>query len=456
MARLIGGGKEGASGAVLMAISANRCPIAVVTSPNPPTGLQNDGDALFGDAAQQLASRRYRRCFGAGLSCAQIAPPYRPRARRRNKYFQHWQIAFPGVWQNWTSAEPDGGFDAVIGNPPWDRMKMQEVEWFAARAPKVAHQARAADRKRLIAKMKAAGDPLIGQYERASTLANTAMERARKGGDYPLLSRGDINIYALFVERAQALLKPDGIAGLLTPSGIASDFGASAFFRKVATSGRVQCLFDFENRRGEGREPFFPDIDSRFKFCTFVCGGPKRSVSATECAFFLRDPPSLVPDEDRFALRAADFSLVNPNTGTAPIFRTRRDADLTTSIYRRLPVLVDRSNGAERAWPLRYMTMFHMTNDSELFWTSERLEKEGAYPSNLGHWRKGEREWLPLYEGKMIDFFDHRFAEVEIDEERLFRPGQPSTIDLASKENPDFTLPGHYFVERSQILADSI
>jgi hypothetical protein len=144
------------------------------------------------------------------------------------------------------------------------------------------------------------------------------------------------------------LIKPDGIAGLLTPSGIASDFGASAFFRKVATSGRVQCLFDFENRRGEGRAPYFPDIDSRFKFCVFVCGSSKRQAGATDCAFFLRDPPNQVPADHRFVLTGSDFSLVNPNTGTAPIFRTRRDADLVTAIYRRLPVLVQHLTGGEK------------------------------------------------------------------------------------------------------------
>jgi hypothetical protein len=422
-------------------------PIAAgLAPPNPPAGVENGEAALFGDAAQQLA------LAGTGVASVQdylalkglLAKAHALAGEQR---FLHWQIAFPGVWKNWTSTEPEGGFDAVIGNPPWDRMKMQEVEWFAARAPEVARQARAADRKRLIQQMKATGDPLITQYERASSLAEIAMDRAR-AGDYPLLSRGDINIYSLFVERAQALIKPDGIAGLLTPSGIASDLGASAFFRKVATSGRVQCLFDFENRRGEGRQPFFPDIDSRFKFCTFVCGGPKRCITGTECAFFLHDPPEFVPDERRFVLGTADFSLVNPNTGTAPIFRTKREAKLTTAMYRRLPVLMDRSNGTEKwAWPVRYMTMFHMTNDSHLFWTRERLEQEGAYPSHLGRWRKGEREWVPLYEGKMVQAFDHRAADVVVNLENVHRPSQPEPLTDQDHSDPARLAVPQYWVE---------
>jgi hypothetical protein len=427
-------------------------PIAAgLTPPNPPAGAENGESGLFGDAARQLA------LAGTGVASAQdylalkalLQKAYSLAAEQK---FLHWQIAFPGVWRNWTGADLDGGFDAVIGNPPWDRMKMQEVEWFAARAPGVAHQARAADRKRMIATMKAAGDPLITLYERAAEIADTAMQRARKSGDYPLLSRGDINIYSLFVERAQELIKADGIAGLLTPSGIASDLGASTFFRKVATCGRVQCLFDFENRRGDRREPFFPDIDSRFKFCTFVCGGPGRKVPKTECAFFLRDPPEFVSDENQFALTAADFTLVNPNTGTAPIFRSKRDAELTTAIYRRLPVLVDRSEGTEKkVWPVRYLRMFDMTNDSHLFWSRERLEKEGAYPSNLGHWRKRDRQWVPLYEGKMVQAFDHRAADVVIHPDNLHRPAQPEPIDEAGHSDPGRTANPLYWVEENQV-----
>ena len=84
-------------------------------------------------------------------------------------------------------------------------------------------------------------------------------------------------------------------------------------------------------------------------------------------AFFLQDVSELDDPERCFPLTAADFDRVNPNTGTAPIFLTRRDAELTTAIHGRLPVLVDRSSGGEvKAWPVKYTRMFDMANDSGL------------------------------------------------------------------------------------------
>jgi hypothetical protein len=146
--------------------------------------------------------------------------------------FLHWQVAFPGVWQNWESLGPHGGFDAVIGNPPWDRIKLQEVEWFAARRPEIAHATRADERRRMIESLKHRNDRLHGDYEAAKDQAEQMADVARRCGNYPLLSGGEINLYALFVERAHALVKPTGMVGLLVPSGLASDLGASRFFRE--------------------------------------------------------------------------------------------------------------------------------------------------------------------------------------------------------------------------------
>ena len=166
-----------------------------------------------------------------------------------------------------------------------------------------------------------------------------------------------MNLYSLFVERAMTLAKRTGMVGLLTPSGIASDKTAAAeFFKGVATGGRLKALYDFENRRTRyNAPPYFPDVDSRFKFCAFVAS-PSPLEGDAQCAFFLQDLSELDDPERCFPLTAADFARVNPNTGTAPIFRSRRDADLTTAIYRRLPVLVDRSSGeAVKAWPVKYV-----------------------------------------------------------------------------------------------------
>ena len=321
------------------------------------------------------------------------------RERMGDERYLHWELAFPGVWPDWEAeGERRGGFDAVIGNPPWDRVKLQQVEWFALRRPEIANAQRASDRKAMISALEHSGDPLAGDFRRADARAKRAAEVARKGGDYPLLSAGDINIYSLFVERAMSLVKPDGVVGLLVPSGVASDKTAARFFRSVAAHGRLRALYDFENKK-----VFFPAVHASFKFCVFVAG---RSAAdrAARCAVYLHSLSELDDPERCLELTPDDFRRVNPNTGTAPVFRSRRDKEITTEIYRRLPVLVDRSSGKPvRAWPVQYSTMFHMTNDSHRFRTRVELEdEEGAWHMGGNVYDSPSGRFLPLYEGKMV------------------------------------------------------
>ena len=340
--------------------------------------------------------------------------------------FLHWEVAFPGVWHNWQQSSPEGGFDAVIGNPPWDRIKSQEVEWFATRKPAIALAPTAAARSAGIQRLRSTDTNLGAEFDAAKARSESLSHMVQSYGDYPLLGGGDINLYSLFVERAMALVKPGGIVGLLVPSGIASDKTAAPFFRSLATQGRLRALYDFENRRTRYNAPhFFPDVDGRFKFCAFVAG-PSPSDNPAQCAFFLQDISELSDANRCFPLAAEDFATVNPNTGTAPIFRSRRDAELTTTIYKRLPVLVDRSSGEEvKAWPVKYSTMFHMTSDSSLFRTQEELkEREGAYSIGNKRFNSPSGEWVPLYEGKMVQAFDHRAASVLVNPNNLSRPAQ--------------------------------
>ncbi len=354
--------------------------------------------------------------------------------------FLHWEVAFPGVWHRWQESRPQGGFDAIIGNPPWDRIKLQEVEWFATRAPELAHEPTAAKRRKGIQRLRDRGAPLAAEFDAAKSQSESLSQMVRSGGDYPLLGGGDINLYSLFVERAMSLIKPDGFVGLLTPSGIYADKTAAKFFKSVSTSGRVGGVFDFENKK-----IFFKDIHASFKFCALILGGKKRRFRKTECAFFLHDTKTIA-DEDRcFQLTSADFSRVNPNTGTAPVFRSRRDAEITRRIYEQHPVLVDRSGGGEcKVWPVKYTRMFDMTNDSHLFRTAGQLDAEGFYPVEGNRWKKGEELYLPLYEGKMVQAFNHRAASIVINPENLNRPAQPREATDEEHANPNW-LPEHQY-----------
>jgi hypothetical protein len=367
-------------------------------------------------------------------------------ARREN--FFHWWTTFPTVWD----AQGQGGFDAVIGNPPWDRIKLQEVEWFAERDRDIAAQPRAADRKRLIAALEKKQAPLWNDYQNAAARAETNARVLGKGtwgsDDYPLRGGGDLTLYSLFVERAQTLSRDDGLVALITPSGIAADKGAAAFFQSIATTRRLGALFDFENKK-----IFFPDVHASFKFCALVFGGPQRVFESTRCAFYLHSLKELNSGKNVLQLSARDFSRVNPNIGAAPIFRTRRDADITLRLYHRHPVLVKHGACADaRIWPVKYVTLFHMTNDSGLFLKAEELRRRGWKRASLNRWTGSNgKQAVPLYVGRMIWHYDHRAASVGVNEENLKVATLSNRTDDALKRDPAYAPAPQYWVDADSI-----
>jgi hypothetical protein len=116
--------------------------------------------------------------------------------------------------------------------------------------------------------------------------------------------------------------------------------------------------------------------------------------------------------------------------------------------YRRLPILVDRSGGSVvRAWPVRYVRMFDVTNDSHLFRTRRELEeREGAYPIGGNRFRSAAGDWVPLYEGKMIWHFDHRAASVLVNTSNQHRPAYPSETELDHHRDPSYVPTPQFWV----------
>ena len=349
----------------------------------------------------------------------------------REYQFFHWHLAFPDVFAR-------GGFDCILANPPWERVKLQEKEWFAAHGREdIANAPNAAARKRLIDQLRPDDPALYGAFLVDVRKAEGESHLLRKSGRYPLCGRGDINVYAVFAEGMRCVLSRGGRMGAVLPSGIATDDTTKFFFQDVVQANSLRSLFDFENRKG-----LFPAVDSRMKFCLFTSGSGRaaaagRTPPPAEFAFFCLGVEDVRDPDKRFALSAEDIALLNPNTRTCPIFRSRRDAELTKAIYRRVPVLIREardSQAGENPWGITFLRMFDMSNDSHLFRTREQLEADG-WTLRGNRFSKADDEYLPLYEAKMVDFFDHRAADIRFSEQARQRKAQPASISDADKRS---------------------
>jgi len=350
--------------------------------------------------------------------------------------FFHWYLEFPEVFA-------DRGFDCVLGNPPWERIKIQKKEFFKYRDPDVAGARNAAERSRKIKALKKDNPPLYAEFIAAKQASERESLFIRTSERFPLTGRGDINTYTVFTELARLAIAPRGRAGIIVPTGIATDATTAPFFGDLVESGALVSLYDIENR-----QKIFP-IDSRFKFCLLTIAGQEVGAGAFDLAFFLHRIEDLHDEDRHFALTPEEILLINPNTKNCPIFRSKRDAEITKAVYRRIPVLVNEGEGeAGNPWGVTFQTMFHMSNDSHLFRMQEEMEEAG-FVLDGNRFVKGDEVWLPLYEGKMFWHYDHRFGTFEGVESR-----SSTSIPMPAEEkyaDPEYLTMPWYWVSDAEV-----
>ncbi len=355
--------------------------------------------------------------------------------RARLRFF-HWPLEFPDVMVA-------GGFDCVLGNPPWERIKLQEQEFFASRSERIAKALNAAARRALIAAL-AEGDPaertLHRAFEDAKRDAEASSQFVRGCGRFPLTAVGDVNTYALFAEAFLRLPKTQGWAGLIVPTGIVTDDSTKAFFDETVRRKRLFSSLGFDNQRR-----IFPGVHPDTPFALITFGG---ASSDARYSFYLLSIEHLADTRRAFTLSADDIGLINPNTRTCPVFRSSVDADLTRRIYARVPVLIDEAKGAAgNPWGISFMRMLDMANDSGLFRTSRQLAEAGAVRAGADWVPPDRARMVPLYEAKMIHQFDHRWATYAAD-------GTGSRdVDDAEKRDPFFTATPRYWVPEQEVGA---
>lgn len=330
---------------------------------------------------------------------------------RQNRVL-HWPLAFPTVFEK-------GGFDCILTNPPWDRIKLQEKEFFAARDLEIANAQNAAIRKRLIENLPESNPALFQSFLDAKRNADVASAFVHESGRYTLSNSGDVNLYSILAEVILHVRRSSGFAGAVLPSGICSDDSNKRLFSAMVNGGILKSFLSFENE-----ERLFPDVHHSFKFALVTIG---ESASA-DFTFFNRQVTSLADERRHFTLSAEDFALINPNTLTAPIFRSKADAELAKKIYRKVGVLWNENMNGGNKWGLRYRALFHMSGDSELF---EFASRDGV---------------VPLYEAKFIHQFDHRWATYENAED-------VRDVSTDEKKDVSFEVRPRYWID-SRLVAE--
>lgn len=354
----------------------------------------------------------------------------------RQRFF-HWCVEFPEVFAD------GGGFDVMCGNPPWDKIKVEDKKWFETHGRMdIVNAGTAAQRKKVIASLEQSNTELYYEYLQALAGAEAMSRFVRFGGRFPLTATGDIDLYPMFAELCLNFSREAW--GLVLPTGIAVNDSNKVFFSKLVDENRLISLFDFENR-----EKLF-DIDSRFKFCLLTAGKHQSKPRAVQGGFYLTRLDHLLDPNRIYTLQTSDFALLNPNTKTCPTFRTSRDAELTAKIYRNCGHIIFNEMTGDNPWKVKFGSMIHMSNDSHLFRTYQQLTESGATLDGNRFTLSDGMVYVPLYEGKMIWYYNHHYGTWPTDGDR------PNAIDspsLGEMQDPTSCIMPWYWIPETEVNA---
>lgn len=366
---------------------------------------------------------------------------------RKYRFF-HWHLEFPGIFTVPTDGSADpasgwtGGFSCVLGNPPWERVKIQDKEFFGNLGrTDIEKAATAAIRKKMIAELSDTEPDLDRAYRDALRQSEATAHFLLKSGRYPLTGQGDVNTYSVFAETMRTVVGPSGAAGVITPTGLATDKTTAPFFSDTLGSNRLFAFYDFENEA-----KIFRDVDHRVRFAITAMTGSRRKVERTRFAFLTRHIAD-VPTR-RFALAPDEVLTMNPNTGTLPMFRTRTDADITLGIYKRHPVLIRDDDPDGNPWGLTFARLFDMANDSGLFHQPDDLADADF---NGWSYERDGTEYVPLYEAKMLSHFDHRFSTYKDATQAQLNVGSLPRLTAVQHNDPNLESLARYWIPRPRV-----
>lgn len=361
-----------------------------------------------------------------------------PKAAREARAL-HWPLEFPDIMQR-------GGFDVVLGNPPWERVKLQEQEFFALRDAEIATAKNAAARKKLIDQLDETNPRLAKEWQEALRTAATESHFMRESGRFPLGGVGDVNTYAVFADLAWAALHPSGRAGIIIPNGLVVGFTYREFLRRLLSEKSLVSFYGFENE-----DKIFKDVHNETKFGLLTIGGAQVNIEQPWFTAHIRQPSEIADPEKRYALSVDEIRAINPNTLNLPAFRWSRDAKVTAAIHKAAPILVEKQDATitRNDWNIRFRRIFDMANDSGHFIDHEEIAPQIKERRAALAVLPDGRQFYPLYEGKMFWHFDHRYGTYEDQTEKQANKGVLPRVTKEQHADPLYQIQPRYWIDAS-------
>lgn len=352
--------------------------------------------------------------------------------------FFHWHLAFPEVFAK-------GGFDCKLGNPPWEKITTLEREFFSG-IPEITQEKRSDRRKAYISALRNTDPVLYKRWIEQLRFDAAFMHFMRSSNRFPLSAVGELNLYPLFVELSDHLIGNVGAVGMIIKTGMMLSPTWAEFSSYLIDNDRIESAFDYRNWNG-----WFPDIGyhERFSLLTMKKGRRRRDIVL---GYYLDDPAEIRDTSKTFTISRAEAIRLNPITKTVPAFESRQHKTCVMAVYDRFPVLGHQAS----EWGVHYSTGLHMAAEADKLRDFEELSAEGFASDEFLRMKKEGVTFVPLYEGKFIHQFDHRFASFEgIPREKRFGiKAGTHTPSADQKRNPAYHIMPRYWISEDDAAFD--
>lgn len=338
----------------------------------------------------------------------------------RHRFF-HWPLEFPEVFIN-------GGFDCIVGNPPWEKIQVEEQAFFFSRDLLIS-KAKGSKRKELIKKLKLSNPRLLEEFHDHRRTIELIDKFIKTSTRFPYTGQGKMNSYANFTELFHLITRSAGRCGIVVPLGLITDDNNKDFFSNLLVNESIDTMEGFENENF-----IFSDVHHAFKFILLILTGQYIKKSNIKCAFYLRKFSDIKDKKRWYSLSKSDIQSLNPNTNTAPIFRTINDAIINKRIYQNHPVIINEKK-IENPYDLSIHRMFNPTDDSIYFRSQNQLVEED-FKIHGYIFLKNTEKYFPIYESKMIHHYDHRFGTYKGQTESQRNQGKLPELTEGQHQDP--------------------